>query len=297
MFVLARTAQVVSLIVAVFLCHGVSTDARPGGFSAAIEAHEDGAADVQIALEYNSESKPELGSLPQLAMLTPEQSKQIEERPPTTVEPLSQPIDRSPTNAEPFSLPTMTALPNEVSAKWATLRSRLLSEEKMLVGCRTGEYSCPAAARRLLSIVELGRQRESLGMLGRINRAVNLSIRPVSDWAQYGIADYWATPLETLGSGAGDCEDYAIVKYVVLRESGIAADDLRLLVVRDIKNRENHAVLAVRYNGEWLILDNRTLVMVNADEALHYYPLFALDQRGVRTFVTAIAAAERVDIH
>jgi predicted transglutaminase-like cysteine proteinase len=50
----------------------------------------------------------------------------------------------------------------------------------------------------------------------------------MNDCTQYGYADFWASPLQTLGSGAGDCEDYAIVKYVALRGLGILPDDLRL---------------------------------------------------------------------
>jgi predicted transglutaminase-like cysteine proteinase len=275
MFFVARTAQVFSLIVAVIFSHGASTDARPAGFSAAIEAYGDETAGVQVTLENKSESNSEHDSLLQLAMLSPGNGERSEEH--------------APTNAEPFGLPTMTALPSKVSEKWAELQSRLLTEERTLATCRNDESACSAAGRRFLAIIELARQRQGRALLGRINRAVNLSIRPMSDWAQYGVEDYWATPLETLGSGAGDCEDYAIVKYFVLRESGIVADDLRLLIVHDIKGQTNHAVLAVRNDGNWLILDNRTLVMVNADQALHYYPLFALDQRGVRTFVTAVA--------
>lgn len=124
--------------------------------------------------------------------------------------------------------------------------------------------------------------REGRARLGEINRAVNLSIKPVSDLAQYGIADYWSAPLATLGVGAGDCEDYAVVKYAALRELGIDPDDLRLVVVSDIKRKTLHAVVAVHFDEEWLILDNRMLIMVNAVEARHYYPLFVLDHRGVR---------------
>ena len=275
MSILARAAQIFSLIVAIILCHDASTDARPAAFSAALEASGDQTAGVQIIPKNKSEDESELGSLPQLAMLAPYEREQSNEY--------------APTKAEPFNLPTMTALPSDVSAKWSELQSRLVTEESMLTACRTAESTCPAAARRLFSIIELGRHRQGRVLLGRINRAVNLSIRPMSDMAQYGVEDYWSTPLETLSSGAGDCEDYAIVKYVALRESGIAPDDLRLVIVRDIKGQTNHAVLAVRNDENWLILDNRTLVMVNAEEEHHYYPLFVLDQRGVRTFVTAVA--------
>jgi predicted transglutaminase-like cysteine proteinase len=194
---------------------------------------------------------------------------------------------------EPFDLQLTEALPNEVSAKWADLQSRIRSEEETLTACRAGSSECPAAARRFLQIIELGRQHHGRARLGVVNRAVNLSIKPASDRAQYGVDDFWAAPLATLGAGAGDCEDYAIVKYVALREAGIVPSDLRLMIVRDTKRKTDHAVLAVRLGEEWLILDNRTLIMVSADDARQYYPLFVLDHRGVRVPEFASAAALR----
>jgi predicted transglutaminase-like cysteine proteinase len=183
----------------------------------------------------------------------------------------------------PLIDPRQTAL----SAKWLELQSRILTEQDTLAACRLRDDNCSAAARQFLSIVEFGRVRQGRARLGEINRAVNLSIKPVSDLAQYGVADFWSAPLATLTVGAGDCEDYAVLKYVVLREIGIDPDDLQLVIVGDIKRKAVHAVVAVRLDEEWLILDNRMLVMVKAAEARHYYPLFVLDHRGVREFGTA----------
>jgi len=174
----------------------------------------------------------------------------------------------------------------ELSAKWLELQSRIAVEQETLAACRSDDDSCPAAARRFLSIVELGRQHQGRARLGEINRAINLSIKPVSDLAQYGVADFWSAPLATLSTAAGDCEDYAILKYVALREIGIEPDDLQLVIVHDIKRDTAHAVVAVRLDEEWLILDNRTLVLVNTQET-QYYPLFVLDHRGVRDSSTA----------
>jgi predicted transglutaminase-like cysteine proteinase len=174
----------------------------------------------------------------------------------------------------------------ELSARWLELQSRILLEQQTLATCRLDDGSCPVAARRFLSIVELGRQRRGRARLGEINRAVNLSIKPMSDLAQYGVADFWSAPVATLSVATGDCEDYAIVKYVALREIGVDPDDLRLVIVRDTKLDTVHAVVAVRLDEEWLILDNRTLIMVNAIEA-RYRPLFVLDHRGVRESTTA----------
>ena len=67
------------------------------------------------------------------------------------------------------------------------------------------------------------RARDGRARLGEINRAINLAIRPMSDLAQYGEIDVWSSPLVTFAHGAGDCEDYAIAKFVALRLAGIAA--------------------------------------------------------------------------
>ncbi len=116
-----------------------------------------------------------------------------------------------------------------------------------------------------------------LARVGEVNRAVNLAIRPVSDQDQYGVPDIWASPLMTFGSGAGDCEDYAIAKYVALREAGMASGDLRLVVVYNRPAHENHMVAAARVDGRWRILDNRTMRLVADDEIADYTPLAVLD--------------------
>jgi predicted transglutaminase-like cysteine proteinase len=185
----------------------------------------------------------------------------------------------------------MAASPSEISARWAELYSRILSEEKTLAACRSGEDTCPTAARQFLHIIELGQQRQGRARLGEINRAVNLSIKPVREWARHAADDFWLAPIATLNAGVGDCKDYAIVKYVALRESGISPDDLRFVVVRDVKLKTDHAIVAVRLEEEWLVLDNRTLIMANAAEVRHYDPLFVLDDWGTRA--VGIAALRR----
>ena len=192
-------------------------------------------------------------------------------------------------STEPFDLPAMITSRGEIPTKWTELQSRILADEWTLVACSSVNSPCPKAARRFLSIVALGRKHQGVARLGWINRAVNLSIRPMSDWAQYGYADFWASPLQTLSSTAGDCEDYAIVKYVVLRHLGIAPDDLRLLIVRDDIRQAEHAIVAVRYEQKWLLLDNRTMAMLNASQSRHYFPLFVLNYQGVRAFSTVAA--------
>lgn len=79
-----------------------------------------------------------------------------------------------------------------------------------------------------------------------------------SDQVHWGVEDYWATPIEMLGSFGGDCEDYAAAKYFSLREMGAQVGQLRMVYVRAIRRNEAHMVLAwyPTPDAEPLILDN-----------------------------------------
>jgi len=68
--------------------------------------------------------------------------------------------------------------------------------------------------------------------LTSVNRFWNRRLLQAEDQTIWGQADYWATPLEALGKGAGDCEDFAIAKYFVLAESGCPCGCVRLLYAR-----------------------------------------------------------------
>jgi predicted transglutaminase-like cysteine proteinase len=186
--------------------------------------------------------------------------------------------------------PLADEIARRAAAKWRDVLARMDSEEETLATCRASPEACPPAARRLLQLVELGRQRAGRARLGEINRAVNLSIRATSDLSQYGVDDFWSAPLATLEKGAGDCEDYAILKYLALREAGISPDDLRLLIVSYPRRGTIHAVLAVHFDEEWLLLDNLTMVMVNSLEATQYRPLIALDDHAMTTFAAGSPA-------
>ena len=278
MSVFVKAVQVI--ILGATIC-GASTfaDERSSALSLAVEADSGDAAGAQVAVKNTSdqvafEDKWGNRALPLLAPITASLTSHDQE--PATVDPAA------------IWSGAATAMLSETSAKWANLQSHIIADKATLAACRSGDRPCPTAARRFLSIVENGRQRQGRARLGEINRAINLSIRPMSDLAQYGVEDYWASPLASLSSGAGDCEDYAIAKYVALEESGIASADLQLEIVRDVEHQATHAVVEVRYKDEWLILDNRTLLIMNTEQS-HYYPLLVLDHEGVRTFATEVA--------
>ena len=189
--------------------------------------------------------------------------------------------------AEPFGLSTVPVASGEVSTKWHGVEADIRAENDILSLCRASAELCPAAARSFLAIVAQGRTQTGRARIGIINRAINLAIRPTSDLAQWGVIDRWSAPLDTLTTGLGDCEDYAIAKYVALTEAGVAAEDVRLVIVRDLGVGGDHAVVATRLDGDWIILDNRWLMLVKDSEMRRMIPMFVLDQTGVRQFAPA----------
>jgi predicted transglutaminase-like cysteine proteinase len=195
-------------------------------------------------------------------------------------------IDEAGSTAEPFGLPTLQLYEGGLRDKWLGVERELDDEMLVLALCQEDRLRCRSLpALQFLAIVDHAKAREGRARLGEINRAINLAIRPVSDLAQYGSIDVWSSPLATFTRAAGDCEDYAIAKFVALRVSGIAAEDLRLVILRDTIGRQDHAVVAARLEGRWLLLDNRRMVMVEDAQLRNYRPTFVIDHQGVRQYL------------
>jgi predicted transglutaminase-like cysteine proteinase len=191
-------------------------------------------------------------------------------------------------SAEPFGLFASTPAAGTLREKWLSVERKLDDERVQLALCDGDRERCASpAALRFLAIVDNARAREGRARLGEINRAINLAIRPIRDLAQFGEIDVWSSPLVTFANGAGDCEDYAIAKFVALRQAGISAEDIRIVIMRDTIRGEDHAVAAVRLDGHWLTLDNRRMAMVEDAHVRNYRPLFVIDQYGVMQYVDA----------
>jgi predicted transglutaminase-like cysteine proteinase len=182
---------------------------------------------------------------------------------------------------EPFGLFAFRAPDGILWRKWRAVEADMTAERLAIARCRE-ENDCTPAAQRFLAILDAVKGREGRARLDEVNRQINSAIRYVNDLAQHGEPDRWSAPLTALAAGKGDCEDYAIAKYVILREAGYPLADLRFLLVRDKLARDDHAVLAARFEGQWLILDNRFLRIPEDREMHNFTPLFALDHEGVK---------------
>jgi predicted transglutaminase-like cysteine proteinase len=133
---------------------------------------------------------------------------------------------------------------------------------------------CIAAEWRMLV-----RDLERRGRRERID-AVNAFFNRmpyVLDQANWGLSDYWASPLQFLGR-AGDCEDYAIAKFVTLRQLGFSNEELRLVVLDDLNLGIAHAVLVVAEGERLLVLDNQIPDVVDSRRILHYRAIYSINE-------------------
>ena len=201
----------------------------------------------------------------------------------SALNPASPPVD-APAEAEPFGLAAIPVANGQILTKWIGVEADIRSDNAILERCRASMNDCPEAARNFLAIIAEGSAQTGRARIGIINRAINFAIRPMSDLAQWGVPDRWSSPLETFSTGRGDCEDYAIAKYVALMQAGIAAEDLRIVIVHDLSVGENHAVVAVRLDDDWTMLDNRWLTLLADVDMPHTIPLFVLDGDSVKQF-------------
>nr|WP_239482067.1 transglutaminase-like cysteine peptidase [Pseudomonas insulae] len=119
--------------------------------------------------------------------------------------------------------------------------------------------------------------------LTAVNRFFNTQLRFSDDQRIWRQVDYWATPVESLLKGAGDCEDYAIGKYFSLRELGVPADKLRITYVKALRLNQAHMVLTYyeKPDAVPLVLDNLIGSILPASQRNDLLPVYAFNGEGL----------------
>ncbi|CAD5109659.1 cysteine protease LapG [Zestomonas carbonaria] len=148
-------------------------------------------------------------------------------------------------------------------------------------------YGDLGAARE--RIEEWGRLVDASGGLSEadklrtVNAFFNRQLRFVDDDRNWRQTDYWATPVEALVKGAGDCEDYSIAKYFTLRRLGIPSEKLRITYVKALAYDQAHMVLTyyASPSAEPLVLDNLVGEIRPASQRQDLLPVYAFNAEGL----------------
>jgi len=151
--------------------------------------------------------------------------------------------------------------------------------QKAAASCAAGERSACRVEDWQAFLHDIAQDDEG-DQFYRVNRYMN-HYRYRTDRRNWRRPDYWAVP-EQLFDRGGDCEDFAIAKYLSLRAIGFPAERMRVVVVYDRKDREDHAILLVSGARETLVLDNKYRRVVSwEDTRARYKPYYSLNENSV----------------
>lgn len=157
----------------------------------------------------------------------------------------------------------------------------MLARDSQQKGVRTGICSTPGIhcyADRWRSLLSETRNLPLPEQLVEVNHHYN-NTDYILDPINWGVPDYWAAPLE-FAMRDGDCEDYAIAKYIALRALGVPADSMRIVVLHDNNLGVIHSVLAVYDNNSIYVLDNQIEQVVKDRDIHHYRPIYSINEQG-----------------
>lgn len=187
-----------------------------------------------------------------------------------------------------FGSPISGAIP---AAKAAVPATEFLASKRIKIGKTSLEADWLRVSRGHLS-KSWASQRLGAGvrsdeeLVQAVNAYANHAIRYAEDRELWGKADYWANAKTTFRLGKGDCEDIAIAKLQMLAALGIKREDMVLTLAKDLVRRADHAVLIVRLNGNFVMLDNTTDMLIDASVSQGYRPVlsFGADQSWLHGF-------------
>jgi len=139
-------------------------------------------------------------------------------------------------------------------------------------------WACNAERwRRFVADTQKG-GKTGLDLLRAVNSFHNKSPY-ILDPVNWKLPDYWATLTEFLRRD-GDCEDYALSKFVTLKALGFDASAMRIVVVQDENLRIGHAVLTAELHGTIYVLDNQVNGILPDSKILHYRPIYSINETG-----------------
>ena len=113
----------------------------------------------------------------------------------------------------------------------------------------------------------------------KTNKWLNKFTYKQDNWI-YNRADHWATPSEFLKNG-GDCEDFAIIKYMTLRRLGFRTDQMKIAMVYDIYSGTDHSYLVVTFGNRTFVLDSREQSTNPQLFKKRYQAHYAFNEKGI----------------
>ena len=177
-------------------------------------------------------------------------------------------------------------------------------DEGRLQGSMQSRYGAAGVQRlgQWLAMLQTQKSRPLSQQLPAVNEFWNRAVVQTDDSLLWSQPDYWATPLETLGKGAGDCEDYVVGKYFSLLRLGVPAEKLRLIYVRarmgGVGSTQSIAHMVLGYyevpTGEPLVLDSMVDFLLPSSQRKDLTPVFSFNAQGVYVAGAQPSSVDRI---
>jgi predicted transglutaminase-like cysteine proteinase len=163
---------------------------------------------------------------------------------------------------------------------WQDTLDRHQSERPEIHECLADEDACTRRLKSLRHILLKGSELELEQQLRLVNRYINRR-RYVDDsvGSQSGAGNQWETLAEFLHNG-GDCEDFAVAKYFILREFGVDAENMRIVIGKEPRRATHHAMLAIRMDEDVWLLENDNTIRRNGDQDITRF-VYAINEQGI----------------
>jgi predicted transglutaminase-like cysteine proteinase len=171
-----------------------------------------------------------------------------------------------------FKALSLTSLP-----KWTDVLEKIKNEEELFRVCKVDSTRCKEESyAKWIKFIEKNKSVSSIQTkLDNVNTFAN-KWPYKTDFDVWQMSDYWESPAEFL-KYSGDCEDYAITKFVSLKKLGIPPKDLRIVVLYDTIRNIAHAVLSVKVKDKYYIMDSLINMVVEDETLPHYIPQYSVN--------------------
>lgn len=181
-----------------------------------------------------------------------------------------------PISANLFGYQEMVRNNLEIFPQWLSVLERNIRDNVPEGDCR-GRLLDSCHVRNWQAFIRDTSKLSVKEQLRKVNEYANKK-KYILDIDNYGVEDYWATPRQFLYRN-GDCEDYAITKMLSLKQLGFDVTSMKIVVLQDTNLKVAHAVLAVNYQGDTLIMDNQVEQVVSHKYIYHYVPIYSVNEK------------------
>jgi len=160
--------------------------------------------------------------------------------------------------------------------QWTGVETRFAAQDQPSACTAKADGTCAQAS--WVALIDDLKARPLADRVEQVNQVLN-AIPYVPATQNWGTPIYWETPFEFLARG-GQCQDYAISKYLALAASGVPDSVMRVAVVHDRQTGQDHAILIVTVDGHDLVLDNMTATVDPLESVTRYRAYYAINNSG-----------------